>query len=179
MKACRRLNLKMQGAEMKELILIACYFAHTIATVLWVGGIAFILFFVMPSSRQVLGAESGRLMGEISKRFTPFANFSIILLVITGAVLVWLNKQYPGSALLETKWALALTLKLVLVFGMVAIHFYRGVVLGPKIMRTAIAAEKTTLQKLSVNLVKVNFALGVLVLLISGALSVFRGWGGY
>ena len=161
---------------MQELILTACYFAHIVATVLWIGGIIFILFFAMPSSRQVLGAESGKLMGEISKRFTPAANFSIILLVITGVVLVGLNKQYSGIASPENKWTLALTLKLILVFGMVTIHFYRGFVLGPKIMRTATVAEKTTLQKLSINLVKVNLTLGLLALLISGALSVLRGY---
>lgn len=159
---------------MKELILIACYFAHIVATVIWIGGIIFILFFAMPSSRQVLGA--GNLMGEISKRFTPFANFSIILLVITGVVLAGLNKQYSGVLPPENKWVLALILKLILVFGMVTIHFYRGLFLGPKIMRTVIVAEKTALQKLSVNLVKVNFALGILALLVSGALSVLRGY---
>ena len=41
--------------------------------------------FAMPSSRQVLGAESGKLMGGF-KEFTPAANFSIILLVITVCI---------------------------------------------------------------------------------------------
>ena len=161
---------------MKELILITCYWSHLVATVLWVGGIIFILFFAMPSSKQVLGAESGRLMGEISKRFTPAANMSIIVLVMTGAVLAGLNRQYSGIAFLANSWSSALTVKSILVFGMIAVHFYRGMVLAHKIMRTTAETEKKSLQKLSLNLVRVNFALGLLVLLISGSLSILRGY---
>ena len=158
---------------MKELI-IACYWIHLVATVLWIGGILFIIFIAIPSSKQVLGAESGKLMGEISKRFTPLANYSIILLFVSGIVLAGLNKQFSGVSILESNWTMVLILKLVLFFSMTAIHFYRGLVLAPKIMRTATQPEKTALQKLSVNLVKVNFTLGLSVLLLSGAISVFR-----
>lgn len=160
---------------MKELI-IACYWIHLVATVLWIGGIIFIIFIVIPSSRQVLGAESGKLMGEISKRFTPLANYSIILLFVSGIVLAGLNNQFSGVRILESNWTMALILKLVLFFSMTAIHFYRGLVLAPKMMRTATQTEKTALQKLSINLVKVNFTLGLSVLLLSGAISVFRGF---
>ncbi len=176
MKTVRHLNLKIGKDKMEELILIACHFAHLVAATLWIGGIVFILFFAMPASRQVLGAESGKLMGEISRRFTPVASSSIILLVITGAALAGLNKRYSGAAFLEDRWTSALMLKSILVFGMVMIHFYRGMVLGSKIMRTTTEAEKTSLQRLSLNLVKVNFTLGLLVLLASGALSVFQGY---
>ena len=160
---------------MKELI-IACYWIHLVATVLWIGGIIFIIFIAIPSSRQVLGAESGKLMGEISKRFTPLANYSIILLFVSGIVLAGLNNQFSGVRILESNWTMALILKLVLFFSMTAIHFYRGLVLAPRIMRTATQTEKTALQKLSINLVKVNFTLGLSVLLLSGAISVFRGF---
>jgi len=160
---------------MKELI-IACYWIHLVATVIWIGGITFIIFIAIPSSKQVLGAESGKLMGEISKRFTPLANYSIILLFVSGIVLAGLNKQFSGVRVLESNWTMALILKLVLFFSMTAIHFYRGLVLAPKIMRTATQTEKTALQELSINLVKVNFALGLSVLLLSGAISVFRGF---
>ena len=161
---------------MKELILIACYWTHLIATALWIGGIIFILFFAMPSSRQVLGAGSGKLMAEISKRFTPAANLSIIVLLITGPILAVLSTQYSGTAILVYNWSSALMAKTIMVSGMVAVHFYRGLVLGPKIMRTTGETEKKSLQKLSVNMVRVNLILGLLVLLISGAPSILRGY---
>ena len=56
----------------------------------------------------------------------------------------------------------------IIVLGMVVIHFYRGLLLNPKIAKTESASEKMILQKLSLNLVKVNFGLGIVVLLLSG-----------
>ncbi|MEW6108900.1 MAG: DUF4149 domain-containing protein [Nitrospirota bacterium] len=155
---------------MKEVILAASYWLHLTATVVWIGGITFILFIALPSARQVLGGESGKLMGEISKKFTPLVNYSIIFLIVTGIALTGLNKQFSGIGNFGNNWILTLTLKHVLVSGMIIVHFYRGLVLTPKIARTESAAEKIPLQKLSLNLVKVNFCLGVLVLFFSGIL---------
>lgn len=157
---------------MREIILAGFYWLHLIATVIWIGGITFILFIAIPSANQVLGAEAGKLMGEISKRFTPIANYSIILLIVTGAVLTAVNKQFLGIGNFGNSWSLGLIMKHVLVFVMVAVHFYRGLVLAPKIAKTDAVSEKTSLQKLSLNLVKVNFCLGAIVLLLSGIISV-------
>lgn len=153
--------------KMRELILVTSYWIHLVSTVIWIGGITFILFIAIPSSRQVLGADAGRLIGEIVKRFTPLANYSIVLLVITGIALAGLNKEFSGFEILKNNWTMVLTLKHILVFGMIVIHFYRGLVLAPKIMRTSFDTDKATLQKLSINLVKVNFGLGLIVLLLS------------
>ncbi|MBI5050819.1 MAG: DUF4149 domain-containing protein [Nitrospirae bacterium] len=158
---------------MKELILATIYWLHLISTVIWIGGITFILFIAIPSAKQVLGIEAGKLMGEISKRFTPIANYSIIFLVVTGVALTGLNKQFSGIGIFENKWTWILTLKHIIVLVMVVVHFYRGLVLTPKIARTESSAEKATLQKLSLNLVRVNFYFGMLVLLLSGITSVF------
>ena len=157
---------------MRELILIIFYWVHLLATVIWIGGIAFILFIALPSSKQVLGTEAGKLMGDISKRFTPFANISIICLIVTGFVLTWLNKHVSEIGIFENNWTSSLILKHILVLGMVVVHFYRGIVLNPKIVKTTSGTEKSTLQKLSLNLVKVNFGLGLLVLLLSGIIAV-------
>ncbi len=153
---------------MRELILIASYWLHLVATVIWIGGITFILFIAIPSSKQVLGAEAGKLMGEISKRFTPLANYSIIFLIVTGLALTVFNKQFSGIGIFENNSTSSLILKHIVVLGMVAVHFYRGSILSPKIVKTTSVDEKAALQKLSLNLVKVNFGLGLIVLLLSG-----------
>ncbi|HDK42652.1 MAG TPA: hypothetical protein ENG87_04680 [Candidatus Pacearchaeota archaeon] len=157
---------------MKELILITSYWVHLLATVIWIGGIIFILFIAIPSSKQVMGAESGKLMGEISKRFTPLANYSILLLVVTGILLTVLSKQFSGFGSLGNKWISIMSLKHVIVSVMIAIHFYRGLLLIPKIGKTESSIEKKALLKISLNLVKVNFFFGILVLLLSAISSV-------
>jgi len=156
---------------MKEIMIAGSYWLHSIATVVWLGGITFILFIVIPSAKQVLGAEAGKLMGDISKRFTPIANYSIIFLIVTGVVLTAVNKQFSG---IGNIWLLGLIVKHVLVLGMVVVHFYRGLVLAPRIARAEPTSEKASLQKLSLNLVKVNFCLGLIVLLFSGIISILK-----
>jgi len=153
---------------MKEIILSGSYWLHLIATVVWLGGIFFILFIAIPSAKQVLGAEAGKMMGEISKRFTPLANYSIFLIILTGIVLTGFNKQFAELSRLDNNWTRILILKHALVLGMVIVHFYRGLSLTPKIIKTASTEKKVALQKKSVNLVKVNFGAGLLVLLLSG-----------
>ena len=56
---------------MREIILAVSYWLHLTTTVVWIGGIAFILFIAIPSAKQVLGADAGKLMGEISKDLLP------------------------------------------------------------------------------------------------------------
>ncbi|HDO21965.1 MAG TPA: DUF4149 domain-containing protein [Nitrospirae bacterium] len=159
---------------MKEIILVVSYWLHLIATVIWIGGIFFILFIALPSARKILGVEAGKLMADISKRFTPIANCSIIALIVTGVALTAANKQFSGIGNFGNNWTLVSSIKYLLVLSMVAVHFYRGLILAPRITKTETAPGKASLQKLSLNLVKVNFCLGLTVLLLSGMISVLR-----
>jgi len=143
---------------MFDFALNSIVFLHLVSAVLWIGGIIFILFVAIPASKEVMGTEAGKIMGVVSKRFTPFANYSILLLVITGVFLSFLHIGSYMSAPFYFKSALAVT--------MIAIHFYRGLLLAPKIAKSE-PAKKTSLQKLSVALVKLNLALGVAVLFLA------------
>lgn len=152
-----------------DLISILFTWLHLLAAVIWVGGIIFILYIAIPSSRQALGPEAGKLMGEISRKFTPFANYSILLIVITGIVLTWIKGYFSGSASFEGAQSITLYLKYLLALIMIGIHFYRGLVLAPKIT-TAEPSQKPFLQKISLNLVKVNLWSGVIIFLLSVAI---------
>lgn len=149
-----------------DLIVIFLGWLHLLSTVIWVGGIIFILYIAIPSSRQVSGPDAGRMMGEMSGRFTPFANYSILLIVVTGAVLSWSKGYCFGVRAFEGVQTFAVFLKYALAAMMIAIHFYRGLLLAPRI-NAAEPARKTALQKRSLNLVKVNLFSGVLILLLS------------
>ena len=157
---------------MYELLLAAASWLHLVAIVAWIGGIAFILFIAMPSARKVLGPEACKLMGEISKRFTLVVNYSIALLVLTGSVMAVLNFKTSAAATHEKNWSIVLVVKLLLVLSMIIIHFYRGWILAPKIIGTETGQKKTAMQKISINLVKTNFGLGLAVLLLSAMIGI-------
>lgn len=147
------------GRQMKNIVLVVLNRFHLMATVAWTGGIAFILFIAMPSAKELLGSEASKVMAIISRRFTSLANKIILLLIGTGISIILLKGGFDFNPEL-------FALKHTAVLLMIIIHFYRGLVLAPRIQR-AQAAQKPKLQNLSLSLVKVNLVLGVGVLLLS------------
>lgn len=151
---------------MRELMLIALMWIHLTATVLWLGGITFILLVAIPSTRQVLQGEAGKVMGEVTRRFTPLANFSIFILFLSGILFLAIESNISAE-ILKGGGGTAMLLKILLFLLMVGVHFFRGKVLAPRIAKAQPDEEKVRLQKLSLNLVWLNFGSGLLVLLLS------------
>ena len=87
--------------KMNLIILSASYFLHFLATVVWIGGIIMILLVILPSAKTSLESApmiSG-LMKEITKHFTPMANISIFILIVTGIVIAFYNKNFTNILL--------------------------------------------------------------------------------
>jgi uncharacterized membrane protein len=159
--------------KMKELTLIFIYWFHLSSTVIWIGGIFFILFIVIPSAKKISSQEASIIMGYISKRFTSVANYSIVILILTGIILIFFNKNYTGIGNFNNTWILILVIKHIVVFLMIIIHFYRLLILSRKIANAPSPEKKTYLQKISLFFVKLNFTLGMTVLFLSGITSFF------
>ena len=151
---------------MRDLLSVVFMWFHLTATIVWLGGIAFILLVALPSARQVLRGEAGGLMGEVTRRFTPMANLSIVFMFFSGIFLMAMNGNISG-ALLKGEHGAAMLLKFLLFLLMAGVHFFRGKVLAPRIAKTQPDGEKARLQKLSLNLVWLNFGFGLTVLLLS------------
>ena len=149
---------------MKWMILSLCHFFHLLATVVWVGGITMILLVILPGAKASLDAGAmGKFMKYVTLRFTPLANLSIIVLILTGATMAFL-KESAG-------WNVAMSIKYLLAAAMISIHFYRGWILTPTIAKLSAQGNDpqrvAKLQSFSLNLVKTNFALGLLIILLS------------
>jgi len=161
---------------MNEILLTVVTWIHLFSTVVWIGGILFILFVALPVAKKTL-EQPGKLMGAISKRFVPMANISILLIFITGIFMSLLSHSFSELGSLNSLWTQTLFAKILTALVMAGIHFYRGLVLTPKIeMLTAEGSPSgkiKELQRLSLNLVKTNFILGTVVLLLTGMLSVY------
>lgn len=150
---------------MKELLSVALVWTHLIAAVVWLGGMVFILRVAIPAARKALGADAGKLMGEVTRRFTPLANGSILLLLLSGLALMAVEGFSGGN--FQSGGGLVTAFKLLLFLAMAAVHFYRGKVLAPRIVRAGSEQERTGLQKFSLALVKANLTAGLAVLLLS------------
>ena len=153
-------------------ILALSHFIHVMGTVVWIGGILMTLLVILPGSKTALESQPmvGKLMTEVAKRFTPMANISILLLIATGIIIFCYDKNYTFLLDLENRWNVVIALKHFFVATMIIIHFYRGLILNPKIERFSAQPNEnktTTLKKISLDLVKINFALGIMVLLLT------------
>lgn len=162
---------------MHEILFIIATTIHLLATVVWIGGIFFILFVALPSARKIL-EKPGPLMGALSKRFVPLANISILLIFMTGILMSLSSHTLSEIVSLGNTWSQMLSAKIITALIMTGIHFYRGLILTPKIAK--LTAEEghqkrvSGLQRLSLNLVKVNFIFGIAVLFISAMLKTYH-----
>jgi len=159
-------------SKMNLWILALSHFIHVMGTVVWIGGILMTLLIILPGTKTALESPPivGKLMKEIAKRFTPMANISIILIIVTGIIIYYYDKNYTSYLDLENRWNMMIALKHVFVATMIMIHFYRGLLLNPKIERLSSQPnQKQTprLKKTSLDLVKANFAFGIIVLLLT------------
>ena len=162
---------------MKEVLLVLGVWIHLFASVVWIGGIFFILFVALPGAKETL-EQPGKLMGALSKRFVPLANISILLIFVTGIIMSLSSHSLSEITSLSSAWSQALSVKIMIALIMTGIHFYRGLVLAQKIAKLTAEgghSEKVSgLQRLSLNLVKVNFLFGLTVLLVTSILYAFR-----
>jgi uncharacterized membrane protein len=151
------------------------HFLHIAATVVWIGGIFMTLLVILPGSKTALESAPlvGKLMKEIGQRFTPLANLSIWILIVSGLTLLYANRKFISFSELSNSWNNIIFYKLAVVAVMVCIHFYRGLILNQKIIASATSANEAKtagLRKFSLALVKINLILGIAVLAFTAVL---------
>src|SRR4030043_1924822 len=102
-------------------ILGLSHFLHLLATAVWIGGIWMILLVMLPSAKATLESAPmvGRLMKEITRRFTPMANISILVLIATGAFIAYYKEGFSGFADLSNPWSVTMLAKHLLVASMI------------------------------------------------------------
>ncbi len=90
---------------------------HLLATVMWIGGMAYTAVVLMPAAQGLEPGPRGQLMGAVAKRFSIVAWSSIVLLLITGLI------KTPTEMLLDTTspYGVVLTVKHALVLIMIII----------------------------------------------------------
>lgn len=108
---------------------------------------------------------------KLNQRINPIGWLSIGLLSVTGLVQMGANSNYSGLFSIANNWALALLLKHLAFFGMIAISAYITWVLGPELQHSAILRvrdgksekDEQLLAKLQ-RLIGINLFLGIVTL---------------
>ena len=121
-------------------ILVFSYWVHLIATVIWFGSLLLMGLAAWPAWQNgAVGANNWLLL---QKRLTPWANISLVLLLITGFVQMTNDSNYSGFLAIDSTWAWAMLLKH-LSFGVLSVlTAYLQFSLYPAADRIALLAEK-------------------------------------
>lgn len=120
-------------------VLVASYWVHLLATVVWLGGIALMAFIAWPALRQ--GTLSSNQWFQLQKRFLPWVNAALIVLLITGFIQMTNDENYSGFLSIDSLWAWAMLLKHISYGGMVLLTAYLQFGLYPAMSRLALLAE--------------------------------------
>jgi uncharacterized membrane protein len=135
--------MKSADAHSEEImnfwVLVASYWVHLLSTVVWLGGVALMAFIAWPALRQ--GALSANQWFHLQKRFLPWVNAALVLLLVTGFIQMTNDENYEGFLVLESLWAYAMILKHLAYLSMVVLTVYLQFVLYPSMTRLALLME--------------------------------------
>ncbi len=155
-------------------ILAISYWIHLLATVIWLGGLALMGLVAWPALRQET-LQSNQWLA-LQKRFTPWVNASLVLLLITGFVQMTNDVNYEGFLQVNTTWSQAILAKHVAVAAMMLIGAVVQLRIYPAMDRLQLlqqkkpqmaAQEQRALEQQEMRLLKLNMVCAAAVLLFT------------
>jgi len=147
------------------------FWLHFLATVTWIGSLVSVSLLILPAVQRALKPfEQLAMIEAVQKRLEPIAWFSVALLLVTGLFQLSANPHYNGFLSTSNQWSLAILAKHSLAVVMVVVTALQTWEVFPAIHRflmrrdSADPQQLARLQRRAVNLLRMNLALGVLIL---------------
>lgn len=165
-----------------QTILAISLFFHLSATVIWIGGLVITSVLVWPEARRTLSDSPAlaAFLHRLRRRFTPLANMSLAVLIVTGLTQMSMDVNYDGVMQFTNPWSRAILLKHVALAGMVVAGLLLQYGVAPAMERAAVLMERAKgeaglaaqadwarLRQREIRLTWLNLALAVVVLACS------------
>ena len=156
----------------KIIVFALVSFFHNLFTAIWMGGLIVTALAFMPSVKSVLGAnpQTKKVMAAFQKRQSVWVYISIIGLIMTGLLMSNRSPAFEQLFGFGNPYMIALTIKHILVLGMIGISLYRS--LANSNPRGSSLAAK---ERLNARLLLINIVLAFAVLLTSGFVAALAG----
>lgn len=156
------------------LALLLSFWLHMLATVIWLGSLAALAIFILPSMRQSLKpADYANGVVSLNRRLDPLGWFCLGLLTFTGLLQMDSSSSYQGLFIVSNAWSMAMCAKHIVFLGMIVVSGYLTWSVAPGLQAAAIqrargkrAVDQLVLRRFQV-LITVNLVLGVLVLVFT------------
>lgn len=144
------------------------YWVHLLATTIWIGGLVFTALIALPAWRKQSLSENQWL--DLQIRLLPYVNGAMALLWITGFVQMTNHPNYSGFLIIDSRWAVALSLKHIAAIALSAITLYTQFALFPAIQRNQLLGQTNSNQ--TTRFLWINLTLATIVLLFTAVAGV-------
>lgn len=149
----------------KIIVFALISFFHNLFTAIWMGGLIVTILAFLPAVKETLGAgpQVKKVMMAFQRRQSVWVYVSMAGLILTGLLMTNRSPEFESLFAFGNPYSVALSIKHILVVVMIGISLYRTLALG-----NAQSGTNPKKERLSVQLLLMNAALAVVVLLISG-----------
>ncbi len=124
---------------MSQILIALSFWFHSLATILLIGHYLLLTLIYLP----VLSEAGGTYLSEISKRSRSWLYISLLIFVITGVHLTFIDPNYLGIGNFDNFWSIMMLVKHILLLVMLAMGFwFNGILrIGP-LMRSNTGASQ-------------------------------------
>ena len=121
-------------------ILVFSYWIHLLATVIWFGSLVLMGLAAWPALQK--GSLAANSWLALQKQLTPWANISLVLLLVTGFIQMTNDINYSGFLVIDSTWAWAMLVKHIAFVLLAIITAYLQFGLYPAANRVQLLLEK-------------------------------------
>lgn len=145
---------------MSQIFISLSYWLHALTTVVFVGHYVLLAVIYLPAL-----SKNGHALSEISKRSRYWLYASLVIFMVTGIYLTFVDSNYQGIGNFNNFWAVMMLVKHILIVAMIALGFWYNAILRVGPMMSSNNPDQAILRfRKYVNVMAVC---GVLVLLLT------------
>jgi uncharacterized membrane protein len=152
---------------MTQILIALSYWLHAVATVVFIGHFVLLAGIYLPTLAR---AKNGTALSEISKLSRPWMYVSLLIFLITGTYLTFVDPNYLGIGNFSNFWTVMMLVKHILIVVMIGLGFWYNAIhrVGP--MMSSNNPEQAIVRFRNYN--NVMAVCGILVLLLTALAQV-------
>jgi len=116
---------------MTQILISLSYWFHALATVVFIGHFILLAVIYLPAL-----SKNGPALSEISKRSRVWMYAALIVFMVTGIYLTFVDPNYLGIGNFNNLWAILMLVKHILIVAMIVLGFWYNAILrvGPMML---------------------------------------------
>jgi uncharacterized membrane protein len=156
---------------MSEILTVLSTWLHALATVVFIGYFVLLALIYLPAVKDKYDVAVGAILGEFSKRSRAWMYVALLIFMITGIHLMFVDQNYLGVGDFGNVWSILMLVKHILIVGMIAAGFWFNAILrvGPMLSSKTGSSQAFHRFRLYINGMAIS---GVLVLLLTAVSQV-------